>query len=86
MKIKRKRATLETWHRKLAGIPKMYQLGSSSGKNLFKDSGTSKQEKTAHNVYLAESHWSALDREAEKRGISRNAVLRNILDSVLGGQ
>jgi hypothetical protein len=65
----------------------MYQLRSNSGKNLFKDSGASKEEKTAHNVYLSESHWSALDREAEKRNISRNAVLRNLLDSIFeGGQ
>ncbi|MDY6769130.1 MAG: hypothetical protein SVW02_03435 [Candidatus Nanohaloarchaea archaeon] len=41
------------------------------------------QEKEDHNVYLKMIHWEFLDRRAEERGVSRNQVLRDILDTQL---
>lgn len=66
------------------GIPVTYQLRKNTVEGLLNSNGRS-EEKESNNVYLKESHWKGLDKEAEKRGISRNQLLRNILDEYFGG-
>lgn len=62
----------------------MHKLNSAS--NLIEDFGIEEtQEKEDHNVYLKTSQWDFLDLIAERRNISRNKVLRDILDELMRG-
>ncbi|MFB6199889.1 MAG: ribbon-helix-helix protein, CopG family [Candidatus Nanohaloarchaea archaeon] len=60
----------------------MYSLKKNTTEGLFDNSGR-KGEKEDHNVYLLVSQWEALDSIADEEGISRNKVLREILNDYL---
>lgn len=61
----------------------MYQLKKNTD-NLLKNSfGAEDEEKRAHNLYLKDSHWKALDKVAEEHGISRNEAARRIFSQFL---
>jgi len=49
--------------------------------NSLGESGS--EEKIDHNLYLKRSHWEFLDRLADLRGVSRNQVARDLLDSIM---
>lgn len=62
----------------------MYGLKQKT-RNIVEDDFGAKHassEKESHNVYLAQSHWTLLDKLAEEHGVSRNEVLRRILSAV----
>jgi len=59
----------------------MYQL--QKNREVFYKKSVGEEEKSDHNVYLKDSHWSFLDHLADSHDISRNQALRNILDEVM---
>lgn len=63
----------------------VYQLKTKkNSSNFLKNSNdTKKEEKSDSNLYLKNSHWRFLDRLAEEKGVSRNQVAREIMDSVM---
>ena len=59
----------------------VYQL--QKDREVFYKKSVGEEEKSDHNVYLKNSHWTFLDSLADSHGISRNQALRNILDEVM---
>lgn len=66
-----------------ARVIPIYELQRNQKNLLNKYSGTdlASQEKVQKGVNLLEGHWDLLDELAEKRGKSRNQILRDILTS-----
>jgi hypothetical protein len=63
----------------------VYQLKKNTNSDLINPLGEDQEdEKRDHNVYLKASHWNFLDAKAEAKGVSRNQVLRTLLDQVIG--
>lgn len=58
---------------------KMYSLKKNTTEGLFDNSGRN-EEKEDHNVNLKEYQWTKLDEIAEANDISRNQLLRDIID------
>lgn len=56
----------------------VYQLKKNTVEGILKSSDTN-SEKSYCNVYLYDFQWDALDRLADKKGKSRNQILREIL-------
>lgn len=58
-----------------------YRLKENTTDGIFEDSG--RNEKEDHNINLFSWQFEALDNLAEERGVSRNQILREILQEHL---
>lgn len=60
----------------------MYQLKKNTTDSFLSNS-VQEEEKSGRNIYLKNSQWKALDRLSEVRDVSRNQIIRDLLDEAL---